>query len=160
MLLLLFVAHEKLLNLKTKEPLKLKNLKHWNSYWTILVVFFFFFFGMNGNISRDLTTVKSHWEISWNAEIGDYRFWLCFEIPSLRQLAFRKRVQLLAKWDHTMNITIWVAWSRALLTHTHAQKNDKVSSTVHLAPVWPGTTAWTHHRTCKLTADPHRPSQN
>lgn len=146
------------------------NCRTWNteivtkqSLWFIcfcFCLFWGFFLSWNGwkHLSRHLSKWKFQ-EISRNAETGNYRFWLCFGIPSLRQLVRCKGVRLLAKWDHDMNITIWPAWSCALLTHMHARRNDKVSSTVHLTPIWAGTTAWTRH-SCKLTADPHGPSQN
>lgn len=109
------------------------------------------------NLMEETKTSLVEWQLSNPTEkfsgmqCGDFRFLLCFEIPQLRQLVFPKRVSLLEKWDHAMNITIWRAWRCALLKHIHAQKNDKVSATVcfrYLPPVRAGTTASTHHM-CK-----------
>lgn len=66
--------------------------------------------------------------------------------------------------DHFKNITIWPAWSSALLTLLHVQKNYKVSGTVYfsyLAPVCAGklrghATWLTHTDHCRT--NPNHPS--
>lgn len=76
-------------------------------------------------------------------------------IPRLRQLVFSERVWLLVKWDGARNITIWLASSYALLTHS--RKNNEVSATVHSSYL-PHACTHMHASTQLVQMDHHRPN--